>query len=81
MNCRLLHHEIVREIGRGGMGDVYEARDTRLDRTVAIKVCRRTVADERKRRFVQEAQAATALNHPNIVTVHDINEDVAGTSW
>ena len=77
MNRRLLHHEIVREIGRGGMGVVYEARDTRLGRPVAIKVLPPDkVADpERKRRFIQEARAASALNHPNIITVHDINED------
>ena len=77
MNRRLLHHEIVREIGRGGMGVVYEARDTRLGRPVAIKVLPPDkVADpERKRRFIQEARAASALNHPNIITVHDINSD------
>ena len=77
MNRQLLHHEIVREIGRGGMGVVYEARDTRLGRPVAIKVLPPDkVADpERKRRFIQEARAASALNHPNIITVHDINED------
>ena len=66
MNRQLLHHEIVREIGRGGMGVVYEARDTRLGRPVAIKVLPPDkVADpERKRRFIQEARAASALNHP-----------------
>jgi len=77
MNRQLLHHEIVREIGRGGMGVVYEARDTRLGRPVAIKVLLpdRVADPERKRRFIQEARAASALNHPNIITVHDINSD------
>jgi eukaryotic-like serine/threonine-protein kinase len=59
------------------MGEVYRAKDTRLDRSVAIKVLTsEKVADpERKRRFVQEAKAASALNHPNIITIYDINTD------
>jgi hypothetical protein len=62
-----------REIGRGGMGTVYEAVDGRLGRKVAIKILRGGhSSDERKRRFLQEAQAASALNHPGIVTIHDI---------
>jgi serine/threonine protein kinase/Tol biopolymer transport system component len=74
---RLLHYDLVREIGRGGMGVVYEARDTHLDRPVAIKILPPDkVADaERKLRFIREAKAASALNHPNIVTVHDINAE------
>jgi Tol biopolymer transport system component len=73
---RLQHYEIVGKLGEGGMGEVYKARDVRLDRFVAIKVLPpEKVADpDRKRRFVQEAKAASALNHPNIVTVHDIGE-------
>src|SRR4051794_8200333 len=63
-----------REIGRGGMGIVYEADDNRLGRKVAIKVLHTgTESPDRKRRFAQEARAASALNHPNIVTVHDID--------
>ena len=67
-------YEILAQIGAGGMGEVYRARDTRLQRTVAIKVLPPEVfADaERQRRFLQEARAASALNHPNIVTLHDI---------
>lgn len=67
------HFEIIDKIGEGGMGEVYRARDTQLQRTVAIKVLsawNRT--DSRsERRFIQEAQSASALNHPNIITVHD----------
>src|SRR6185312_15177283 len=67
---------VVDRLGEGGMGVVYKARDTHLDRFVAIKVLPpEKVADpERKRRFVQEAKAASALNHPNIVHIYDIAE-------
>jgi len=67
-------YKIEARLGAGGMGEVFRARDTRLGRLVAIKVLPHDrVADpERKRRFLQEARAASALNHPNIVTLHDI---------
>ena len=70
-------YRIESKLGEGGMGVVYKAYDTHLDRTVAIKVLPpEKVSDpERKQRFVQEAKAASALNHPNIVTVHDIRSD------
>ena len=69
-------YEIIRELGAGGMGVVYGAQDTHLDRRVAIKVLpAEAVADqERKRRFVQEAKSASALNHPNIIHIYDIDQ-------
>lgn len=70
------HYRILEELGSGGMGQVYLAEDVRLGRKVAVKVLApRLVADEeRVRRFEQEARAASALNHPNILTIHDIGQ-------
>src|SRR5438094_1830408 len=66
-------YEILALVGTGGMGEVYRARDPRLNRDVAIKILARTGADPaRQRRFTDEAQAASALNHPNILTVYDV---------
>jgi eukaryotic-like serine/threonine-protein kinase len=74
-------YEIVREIGRGGMGVVYEARDPALDRTVALKVIQPSGEGEAERaleeRFLAEARIAAALQHPGIVVVHDVGRDTA----
>lgn len=71
------HHLLLERIGAGGMGVVYRARDTRLDRVVALKVLPPgALADEsRRRRFVQEARAASAISHPHIVTIYEIDSD------
>jgi len=72
---RLGPYEILAPIGKGGMGEVYRARDTRLHRDVAIKVLPQAFATETAReRFQREARAASALNHPNICVVHDVGE-------
>jgi serine/threonine protein kinase len=75
--ARLGPYEIVSPAGAGGMGEVYKARDTRLDRTVAIKVLPATLAGdpERRARFEREARAVAALSHPHICTLHDIGRD------
>ena len=73
---RLGPYEIGDQIGAGGMGEVYRATDTRLDRTVAIKVLPEHLADDpqRRERFEREARAVSSLNHPHICTLHDIGE-------
>ena len=72
---QLAHFEITGKLGEGGMGVVYEAIDRHLDRRVAIKILPpdKVANAARKQRFIQEAKAASALNHPNIVTIHDIS--------
>ncbi|MGE5813766.1 MAG: protein kinase domain-containing protein, partial [Acidobacteriota bacterium] len=79
--ARLGPYEILGLIGAGGMGEIYKARDTRLDRTVAIKVLPSDLSNDRERRarFEREAKAVAALSHPNILAIHDFgtHEDVA----
>src|ERR1700674_1103168 len=67
-------YEVIASAGAGGMGEVYRARDTRLDRTVAIKILPAHLSDnpEAKQRFDHEARAISSLNHPNICTLYDV---------
>jgi len=71
---KILHYQLVEKIGAGGMGEIYKAQDSRLNRLVAVKILSPGLSTdpERRRRFFQEAQAASALNHPNIITLYDI---------
>src|SRR6185369_2711885 len=78
---RLGRYRIVQRIGAGGMGVVFKAVDTELDRTVAIKVLRAEAAGpDDHRRLIQEAKTSSALNHPNIVTIYEIGA-AAGVSF
>lgn len=72
----LNHYRVTKALGSGGMGEVYEAEDTKLHRHVALKVLASAVADdpERRQRFEREARAIAALSHPNIVTVYSVEE-------
>ena len=75
--ARLGPYEIVAPLGAGGMGEVYRARDTRLNRDVALKVLPEDFARDpsRRQRFEKEARSVAALNHPNIVAVYDVGEN------
>ena len=70
------HYKFISQVGSGGMGEVYLAKDTKLDRQVALKILPSGLAADRSRmqHFVQEAKAASALNHPNILTIHEVGE-------
>jgi len=79
---RLSHYDVLADLGAGGMGMVYLAHDTRLDRDVAIKVLPtdRPLSETARRRFQREAMAASALNHPNIITIYEVNSE-GGTEF
>src|SRR5262245_41879238 len=81
VGARLGPYEIIAPLGAGGMGEVYRARDSRLHRDVAIKVLPGALSADADRllRFEQEARAAAALNHPNILAVYDVGTEAPST--
>jgi serine/threonine protein kinase len=74
------HYEIIRQLGSGGMGEVYLAMDLKLDRKVAVKILNDTFGkhEGNLQRFLQEAKAASSLNHPNVLIIHEVGENAEG---
>ena len=83
LGTRLGPYEVIAPLGKGGMGEVYRARDTRLDRTVAIKVLASGIPGQAsdRERFQQEARAISSLAHPNICTLHDVGTTEEGIDF
>src|SRR4030095_14053152 len=83
LSGRIGKYEILRPLGKGAMGQVYLARDTMLDRDVALKVMVSHIADdpELKARFEREAKAVAKMTHPNVVNVYDRGEHTDGSPW
>src|SRR5437016_2247973 len=83
VGTQVSHYRIVAKIGAGGMGEVFLAEDTRLDRKAAIKFlpADRAGDPERRQRFLKEAKAASALNHPHVCVVYDVGETDEGVLW
>ena len=79
----VLHYRLVAKLGHGGMGEVFKALDKRLNRFVALKflVAPPTLLKDWRRRFLVEARAASALDHPNICTIHGLEEEPGGRSF
>ena len=74
---QIQQYQLVEKLGAGGMGEIYKAHDTRLNRIVAVKVLpsAKSGDPDRRRRFLHEAQAASGLNHPSIITIHDFRRN------
>jgi eukaryotic-like serine/threonine-protein kinase len=83
MQQQIAHYTVVKKLGAGGMGEVYLAEDTKLNRTVALKILPEDFSanDERVLRFIREAKAASQLNHPNVCTIHELGKTEDGANF